>query len=44
MQRFGDFDLEALADGELEHDVGVGEEGVEELVVGLEPHDRDEGR
>lgn len=41
MRGFGDFDLEALAAGELEGDFGFGEEGVEDLVGGAEAHDAD---
>lgn len=39
MQGLGDLDLEAFPGGELENHVGVGDDGVEELVVGLETHD-----
>ncbi len=42
-QGLGHLDLEALADRELQHGVRVGQQHVEELVVGLQAHDGDEG-
>lgn len=36
-----DLDLEALAGGELENDVGVGDNHVEELIVGIQAYDAD---
>lgn len=41
MQSLRDLHLEALAGGELEHDVSLRDHGVEELIVGFEAHDTD---
>lgn len=43
MESLRDFDLEALAGGELEDDGRFGDDGVEELVTGAEAGDKDVG-